>query len=98
MPPQQHVAVDWGPKLHSIWDTINSGLATAGPPARLPGKFYNCKARSIIDRIITKEGYSGFKDSVEYRTVGTGALLGDAVQCMTSSTWEKEPKVSFHED
>ena len=91
MQPQLHVAVDWGLKLHGVWDTINSALATAGSPTRLPGKFYNCKARSIIYRTVTKEGYTGIKYSVENRTVGTGALLGNAVQCMGFSTWQKEP-------
>ena len=93
MPSQQRVAVDSTPKLHGIWDTINSTLATAGPPTRLPPEFYNCKARTIIDRIITEEEYSGFKDSVEYRTVGIGALLGEAVQRMVRSSQEKEPKL-----
>ena len=91
------MAVDSTPKLHGIWDTINSTLATAGPPTRLPPEFYNCKARNIIDRIVTEEEYSGFKDSVEYRTIGIGALLGDAVQRMVRSSQEKEPKASSYE-
>lgn len=90
MPSQQRVAVDSIPTLHGIWDTINATLGTAGPPTRLPLEFYDPKARSIIDRIVTEEEYSGYKESVEYRTVGIGAMLGDAVQRMVRSSREKE--------
>lgn len=90
MPSQQRVAVDSIPTLHGIWDTINATLATDGPPTRLPLEFYDPKARSIIDRIVTEEEYSGYKESVEYRTVGIGAMLGDAVQRMVRSSRRKE--------
>lgn len=82
MPSQQRVAVDSTPKLHGIWDTINSTLATPGPPTRLPPDFYGVKARSIIDRIVTEEEYTGFIESNEYRIVGIGALLGEVVERM----------------
>ena len=82
MPSQKRVAVDSTPKLHGIWDTINSTLATPGPPTRLPPEFYDAKARRIIDRIVTEEEYAGFKESNEYRTAGIGALLGEVVQRM----------------
>ena len=82
MPSQKRVAVDSTPKLHGIWDTINSTLATPGPPTRLPSEFYDAKARGIIDRIVTEEEYSGFKESNEYRTVGIGALLQEVVERM----------------
>ena len=52
----------------------------------------------MVGRIIAEERQSGSKDSVEYRIVGTGALLGDAVQCIVRSTCEKGPNVSSHED
>ena len=90
MPSQQRVAVDSTPTLHGIWDTINATLATAGPPTRLPPEFYDAKARSIIDRIVTEEEYAGYKESTEYRTVGIGAMLGDAVQRMVRSSMEGE--------
>ena len=79
MSPQQHVAVDWEPKLHGLWDIMNSALATAGPTTRLRN-FYICKARSIVDRIVTKEGYSGFNDCGVsdcwyWRTAGRGRAV-----------------------
>ena len=85
MPSQRRVALDSTPKLHGIWDSINSTLATPGPPTRLPPDFYDSKARSIIDRIVTDEEYAGFKKSNEYRTLGIGALLGEVVQRMVRS-------------
>lgn len=97
MPSQQHVAVDSTPKLHGIWDTINSTLATPGPPTRLPPEFYDAKARGIIDRIVTEEEYAGFKESNEYRTVGIRALLQEVVERMvrtapTSSSLQISPQ------
>lgn len=50
----QNVAVDSHPRLSGIMDTINSTLAH-GPKTRLPSKFYDAKARDIIDRIGVEE-------------------------------------------
>lgn len=86
MPFRQCVAVDSTPKLHGIWDTINSTLATSGPPTHLPSEFYDARAREIIDRIVMEEEYVGFKESNEYRTIGIGALLGEVVQRMIRSS------------
>ena len=94
LPGQQRVAVDSTPRLHGIWDTINSTLATSGPPTRLPPEFYCSRARNIIDRIVTVEEYSGFKECAEYRAVGIGALLGEVVQRMVHSSQEKESSAS----
>ena len=95
MPSQRRVAVDSTPKLHGIWDTINATLATPGPPTRLPPEFYDARARTIIDRIVTEEEYAGFKESNEYRTVGIGALLGEVVQRMVCNSHESiKPQVS----
>lgn len=44
-----------------------------------------------------QEVHPGSKDSMDPRTVGTDALLGDAVQCIVRSTWEKGPNVSSQE-
>ena len=82
MPGQQRVAVDSKPKLHGIFDTINSTLAAGGTETRLPPEFYDKKAREIIDRIVVEEEYSGYKESIEYRTVGIGALLSEVMQRM----------------
>ena len=76
MPGGQRVAIDSSPKLHGIWDTINATLAT---PLRLPTEFYDARVRSIIDRAVTEEEYVGYKESLEYRTLGIGALMGELV-------------------
>ena len=101
MPLQQRVAVDSKPTLHGIWDTINATLATPGPPTRLPSEFYDSKVYSILDRLVTEEEYSGYKESVEYRTLGIGAMLGETVQRMvrssrssSSRSQEKETRTS----
>lgn len=93
MPSQQRVAVDSMPTLHGIWDTINATLATPGPPTRLPMEFYDAQARAMIDRIVTEEEYSGYKESNEYRTLGIGAMLGDVVQRMMRSSNYSEEKL-----
>lgn len=90
MPSQQRVAVDSKPTLHGIWDTINATLATTGPPTRLPPEFYDSKAYSILDRLVTEEEYSGYKESVEYRTLGIGAMLGESVQRMVHSSCDDQ--------
>lgn len=90
MPSQERVAIDSKPTLHGIWDTINATLATAGPPTRLPPEFYDSKVRSILDRLVTEEEYSGYKESEEYRTLGIGAMLGECVQRMIRSSREDE--------
>ena len=79
-----------GPKLHVIWDTA---LATAEPLTQLAKAFHNCNAHSMVDRIVTAEGYSGSKDSAEYRSIGTGPLLKDAAQCIFRSTREMGPMI-----
>ena len=82
MPSGQRVAVDSVPSLHGIFDTINSTLATNRPQTRLPAEFYDARGREIIDRITVEEEYSGYKENLEYRTLGIGAFLGDVVQRM----------------
>ena len=72
-----------GPKLNVIWDTA---LATAKPPTRPAKAFHNRKFHSMVDRMVTTEGYSGLKDSAEYRSVGTGPLLKGGVECMVRNT------------
>ena len=79
MPGRQRVAVDRTPKLHGIWDTIN---ATLGTPLRLPAEFYDTKARKIIDQIVTEEEYVGYKENLEHRTLGIGALMEELVRRM----------------
>ena len=77
------VAVDSHPRLSGIMDTINSTLAH-GPETRLPAQFYDSKLRAIIDRIGVEEWFSGYQESLEYRTLGIGSLMGDLVERMTA--------------
>ncbi len=77
------VAVDSHPRLSGIMDTINSTKAH-GPATRLPKEFYDEKAAAVIDRIATEEWFSGYNESIEYRTLAIGALLGDVVERMVS--------------
>ncbi|KAK5277252.1 hypothetical protein LTR16_010044, partial [Cryomyces antarcticus] len=65
-------------------DTINSTLAH-GPETRLPSEFYDDKGRDIIDRIGVEEWFSGYNESVEYRSLGIGGLVGDIVTRMAGS-------------
>ncbi|PYH49385.1 putative acid phosphatase [Aspergillus saccharolyticus JOP 1030-1] len=78
------VAVDSHPRLSGIMDTVNATDAH-GPATRLPKEFYDPKAREYMDRIAVDEWYSGYTDSVEYRKLGIGALLGDVVDRMVST-------------
>jgi acid phosphatase len=85
MPANQRIAVDSRPSILGIYDTINSTLATKNTATRLPEEFYDNRAREIIDRIVVEEKYSGFKESLEYRTLGIGGLLGDVVERMVGN-------------
>jgi acid phosphatase len=77
------VAVDSHPRLSGIMDTINSTKAH-GPETRLPSEFYDKKAAQIIDKVAVEEWFSGYNESIEYRTLGIGALMGDIVERMVS--------------
>ena len=79
----KQVAVDSHPRLSGIMDTINSTKAH-GAETKLPREFYDAKAAAIIDRVATEEWFSGYNESIEYRTLGIGALLGDIVERMVS--------------
>ncbi|ORY13430.1 histidine phosphatase superfamily [Clohesyomyces aquaticus] len=84
MPHNAAVAVDSHPRLSGIMDTINSTDAH-GPATKLPSIFYDSKARQIIDRIAVEEWFAGYSESVEYRKLGIGALMGDIVVRMGGS-------------
>ncbi|KAL1963894.1 hypothetical protein VTN77DRAFT_7700 [Rasamsonia byssochlamydoides] len=88
MPPSSpKVAVDGHPRLSGIMDTINASLAH-GPSTRLPPVFYDEKGREIMDKIAVDEWFSGYKENVEYRKLGIGALVGDIVDRMVSTAVE----------
>jgi acid phosphatase len=78
------VAVDGKPRLSGVMDTINATLAH-GPETRLPKEFYDAKSRAIIDKISVEEWFAGYTESIEYRTLGIGALMGDIVSRMVGS-------------
>ncbi|KAI9675751.1 MAG: hypothetical protein M1817_001118 [Caeruleum heppii] len=84
MGPDNRVAVDSHPRLSGIMDTINSTLAHPAA-TRLPKEFYDPKGRQIIDRIGVEEWFSGYKESIEYRSLGIGALMGDLVSRMVGN-------------
>lgn len=84
MPDQAKVAVDSRPRLSGIMDTINATDAH-GQETKLPKDFYDPKARAIIDKIAVEEWFKGYTESVEYRMLGIGALLGDIASRMTGS-------------
>lgn len=77
------IAVDGKPRLSGIMDTINATDAH-GPDTKLPAVFYDKRARDIVDRIAVDEWYSGYGDSVEFRKLGIGGLMGDVVDNMVS--------------
>ena len=78
----QRVAVDSTPSLHGIWDTVNATRASENPRISLPPAFYDARALEIIESIVLEEEYVGYKESNEYRTLGIGALLEEAVRTM----------------
>ncbi|KHJ36282.1 putative histidine acid phosphatase [Erysiphe necator] len=80
----QKIAVDSQPRLSGIYDTINATIAH-GEKTRLPDEFYGTEIRRIIDKICVEEWYSGYKESLEYRTLGIGSLMGDIVDKMTNA-------------
>ena len=84
MPAQQRVSVDSSPTLHGILDTINTTHAASDARTRLPEEFYDEKARDISNRITIEEEYQGYSENAEYRTLGIGRMLGDAVQRMVN--------------
>lgn len=75
------VAVDGKPRLSGIMDTVNATLAH-GPDTRLPAAFYDDRARRHITTVALQEWFDGFHESLEYRTLGIGGLLGDLVARM----------------
>ena len=84
----KRVAVDSHPRLTGILDTVNSTLAH-GPKTRLPVKFYDVKGRENIEKICSEEWFSGYKESLEYRKVGIGPLVGDIVARMLGTVERK---------
>lgn len=83
-PSTPRVAVDSHPRLSGIMDTVNASLAH-GPDTKLPSEFYDPKAREYMHKIAVDEWYSGYRESVEYRKLGIGALMGDIVDRMVST-------------
>ncbi|KAL9126719.1 MAG: hypothetical protein Q9217_004264 [Psora testacea] len=79
MPSQQCVAVDSSPKLHSIFDTINTTLAASEKRTLVPVGFYDARARKFMDLILMEEEYSGYAENLEYRQLGIGHLLAEVV-------------------
>ncbi|KAI9668643.1 MAG: hypothetical protein M1831_001082 [Alyxoria varia] len=70
------IAVDGKPRLSGIMDTLNATLAH-GPDTKLPSEFEGAKLRQYIDKIAVSEWYDGYKESREYRMLGTGSLMAE---------------------
>lgn len=85
---EKRVAVDSHPRLSGIMDTINSTLAH-GSKTRLPTNFYDLRGQEIMERIVMEEWFSGFKESREYRQLGSGPLIGDIVARMMDNAESK---------
>ncbi|CAK7220382.1 hypothetical protein SBRCBS47491_004170 [Sporothrix bragantina] len=82
-PDAPRVAVDGRPRLSGVMDTINATLAH-GPETRLPAEFYDEKVRRNIDKVALEEWFAGYHESVEYRTLGIGGLMGDLTTRMVT--------------
>ncbi|EFX03212.1 histidine acid phosphatase [Grosmannia clavigera kw1407] len=80
-PSNPRVAVDGRPRLSGIMDTVNATLAH-GPDTRLPPEFYDDQVRHNITAVALQEWFDGFHESLEYRTLGIGGLMGDLVARM----------------
>ena len=75
------VGVDSRPRLSGVMDTVNSTLAH-GQETRLPGEFYGEKVREVLDKVAVEEWFAGYQENREYRTLGSGGLVGDIVERM----------------
>jgi acid phosphatase len=84
MPGGAKVAVDSHPRLSGIMDTLNATDAH-GPVTKLPKEFYDPKVRAITDKIAVEEWNAGYTESLEYRMLGVGGLMGDIASRMTGS-------------
>lgn len=82
-PDAPRVAVDGRPRLSGVMDTINATLAH-GPETRLPKEFYDEKVRKNIDKVALEEWFAGYHESLEYRTLGIGGLMGDLTARMVT--------------
>ena len=78
------VAVGSKPSLVGVMDSVNATLAH-GPETKLPAEFYDDKLRGILDTVATEEWFAGYLESSEYRRLGIGSLMGDAVQRMVGA-------------
>ena len=77
------VAVDGKPRLSGVMDTVNATLAH-GPETRLPEEFYDKQSRRNIEKAALEEWFAGYLESVEYRALGIGSLMGDLTARMVA--------------
>ncbi|KAK3356935.1 histidine phosphatase superfamily [Lasiosphaeria hispida] len=96
MPSEKcQVAVDSRPRLSGIMDSINCTLAH-GPETKLPSEFYDKKGLAIIEKIGVEEWFAGYKESLEYRMLGIGGLMGDIVgRMVTSAEGNRKSHLTF---
>ena len=91
MPRGQKLAVDSDPSIHEVHDLVNAASATPKPLELLPAEFYDRKALKIMEQISAEEEYGGFIHDAEYRTLGIGQPLNEAVERMTQRTLQNKP-------
>ncbi|KAK1962240.1 phosphoglycerate mutase-like protein [Colletotrichum sublineola] len=86
LPGDGPVRVDTQPlKLHSVLDTINAVAATPQPQDFLPPEFLNPCLRTIMEKICSEEEFAGYTHSKEFRSLGVGCILQEAVQRMSTA-------------
>ncbi|KAK1992060.1 acid phosphatase [Colletotrichum falcatum] len=80
------VRVDTQPlKLHGVLDTINAVAATPRPEDFLPPEFLDPCLRAIMEKICAEEEFAGYAHSKEFRSLGVGCTLQEAVQRMSTA-------------
>ncbi|TEA19736.1 putative acid phosphatase [Colletotrichum sidae] len=84
MPGPAPLAVDSKPlRLHDVLDTISAVAATPRPQDFLPPDLLDPGIRAVMERICAEEEFSGYLFSSEFRRLGVGKLLQEAVRRMS---------------
>ncbi|KAH0439716.1 acid phosphatase [Colletotrichum camelliae] len=83
MPGSVSIGVDSQPvKLHDIHDTISAVAATPEPGQFLPLELLDPGLRSIMEKICAEEEFAGYAHNKEFRRLGVGKMLQEALQRM----------------
>ncbi|KAF3802349.1 hypothetical protein GCG54_00003810 [Colletotrichum gloeosporioides] len=83
MPEIVPIGVDSQPvKLHDIHDTISAVAATSEPEQFLPPELLDPGVRSTMEKICAEEEFAGYAHNKEFRSLGVGRMLQEALQRM----------------